>query len=98
MTHTFYSYDPLAKAAATCEYDTCWLDFARVPKDSSLNEFIDGPIMMGSVGEGFSPLMYVLPQTYRVKREPSSPYDSMIFVPYATPTQITVVSSDWMGL
>lgn len=44
--------------------------------------------MMGSVGEGFSPLMYVLPQAYRVKREPSSPYDGMIFVPYAHPTEI----------
>ena len=92
MTHTFYSYDPLAKAAATCGYETCWLDFSAVPSDSSLARYVDGPISMGSVGEGFSPFMYVLPQTYRVKREPSSPYDSMIFVPYATPTQITVVS------
>ena len=33
-------------------------------------------------------VMYVLPQAYRVKREPSSPYDSMIFVPYAHPTEI----------
>jgi len=88
MTHTFYSYDPLAKAAASGGFTTCWLDFSRVPKDSSLVECIDGPIMMGSVGEGFSPLMYVLPQAYRVKREPSAPYDSMIFVPYATPTEI----------
>ena len=55
---------------------------------SPLRAFIDGPIMMGSVGEGFSPLMWVLPQTYRVKREPSSPYDGMIFVPYAHPTEI----------
>ena len=92
MTHTFYSYDPLAKAAATCGYESCWLDFARVPNDSSLTEFIDGPIMMGSVGEGFSPLMYVLPHSYRVKREPSAPYDSMILVPYANPTEIVVAS------
>ncbi|MBQ3339198.1 MAG: erythromycin esterase family protein [Atopobiaceae bacterium] len=88
MTHTFYSHDPLAHAAATCGYERCWLDFARVPDSSPLRVCIDGPIMMGSVGEGFSPLMYVLPQTYRVKREPSSPYDSMIFVPYAHPTGI----------
>lgn len=88
MTHTFYSYDPLAKAAATCAYDSCWLDFSQVPEGSDLRALIDGPIMMGSVGEGFSPLMYVLPQAYRVKREPSSPYDSMIFVPYAHPTEI----------
>ena len=88
MTHTFYSYDPLAHAATTCGYECCWLDFARVPVDSPLRACVDGPIMMGSVGEGFSPLMYVLPQAYRVKREPSSPYDGMIFVPYAHPTEI----------
>ena len=88
MTHTFYSYDPLAHAATTCGYERCWLDFARVPVDSPLRACVDGPIMMGSVGEGFSPLMYVLPQAYRVKREPSSPYDGMIFVPYAHPTEI----------
>jgi erythromycin esterase len=88
MTHTFYSYDPLAKAADACGYDTCWLDFARVPDDAELARSIDEPIMMGSLGEMFSPLMYVLPQTYRVKREPASPYDSMIFVTHAHPTQI----------
>lgn len=88
MTHTFYSYDPLAHAAASCGYERCWLDFSRVPGGSSLRQQIDGPIMMGRVGEGFSPLMYVLPQAYRVKREPSSPYDGMIFVPYAHPTEI----------
>ena len=93
MTHTFYSYDPLAKAAATCAYESCWLDFARVPESSNLRTLIDGPIMMGSVGEGFSPLMYVLPQAYRVKREPSSPYDSMIIVPYAHPTEIRATRS-----
>ena len=88
MTHTFYSYDPLAKAAATNGFEVCWLDFAQVPADSPLRACIDEPVMMGSVGDGFSPLMYVLPQTYRVKREPASPYDSMIFVAHAHPTEI----------
>lgn len=88
MTHTFYSYDPLAKAAASCGYESCWLDFAAVPSDAPLARYIDGPISMGSVGEAFTPFMYVLPQIYRVKREPSSPYDSMILVPYAHPTEI----------
>ena len=87
-THTFYSYDPLAKAAATNGLEVCWLDFAQVPADSPLRACIDEPVMMGSVGDGFSPLMYVLPQTYRVKREPTSPYDSMIFVAHAHPTEI----------
>ena len=87
MTHTFYSYDPLAKAAATNGLEVCWLDFAHVPADSPLRACIDEPVMMGSVGDGFSPLMYVLPQTYRVKREPAIPYDSMIFVAHAHPTE-----------
>jgi erythromycin esterase len=88
ITHTFYSYDPLAKAAATNGLETCWLEFAQVPADSPLRTCIDEPIMMGSVGDAFSPLMYVLPQTYRVKREPSGIYDSMILVAHAHPTQI----------
>ena len=92
MTHTFYSYDPLAKAAATNGLEVCWLDFAQVPADSPLCTCIDEPIMMGSVGEAFSPLMYVLPQTYRVKREPAGPYDSMIFVAHAHPTEIVSTS------
>ena len=88
MTHTFFSYDPLAKAAATNGLEMCWLDFAQVPADSPLRACIDEPIMMGSVGDAFCPLMYVLPQTYRVKREPISIYDSMILVAHAHPTQI----------
>lgn len=92
MTHAFFSHDPLAKAAATNGFEVCWLDFARVPADSPLRACIDGPVMMGSVGETFSPLMYVLPQTYRVKREPASPYDSMIFVAHAHPTEIVSTS------
>ncbi|MDO4537268.1 MAG: erythromycin esterase family protein [Coriobacteriales bacterium] len=87
MTHTFYSHDPLAKAAALAGLEVCWLDFAKVPSASPLTPFIAEPIMMGSVGEGFSPLMYVLPQTYRIKRAPRDPYDSMIFVAHAHPTE-----------
>ncbi len=86
MTHTFYSYDPLAKAAALAGFEVCWLDFAKVPSASPLTPYIAEPIMMGSVGEGFSPLMYVLPQTYRIKRAPSDPFDSMVFVAHAHPS------------
>lgn len=88
MTHTFYSYDPLAKAAAKGELGCRWLDFERVPQGTGLRGCIDGTIAMGSIGEGFNVLMYVLPQAYRVKREPSKSYDSMILVPFAAPTEI----------
>lgn len=58
------------------------------PKDPPCVPYIDGPIMMGCVGEYFSLLMYVLPQSYRGKRKPSRPYDGIIFVPYAHPTEL----------
>ena len=43
---------------------------------------------MGSIGEGYSPLMAVLPMSYRVWRSPAELYDGMIFVTRASPTQI----------
>ena len=92
VTHTFFSYDPLAKAAATNGLEICWLDFAQVPADSPLRACIDEPVMMGSIGDGFNPLMYVLPQAYRIKREPATMFDSMIFVAHAHPTEIVSTS------
>ena len=43
---------------------------------------------MGSVGEGYSALMSLLPMSYRVWRSPAELYDGMILVPRATPTDI----------
>ena len=84
--HTFYSCDPLAKAAKKCGRDVCWLDFAAVPAASPLRQHIDGSIWMGSIGEGYVPLMPLLPMTYRVKGTPVKLYDGMIFVSEAHPT------------
>ena len=85
MTHTFYSYDPLAKAAKTAGLDVCWLDFSKVPADSELGKACSSYMYMGSLGEGYSPLMLVLPMTYRVYQCPSIWYDSLILVSEATP-------------
>ena len=54
---------------------------------SPLRTYVGGPIIMDSFGKGFSPLVYVLPQAYRTKQEPSGPFDGMAFVPYAYPTE-----------
>ncbi|RKM59422.1 erythromycin esterase family protein [Butyrivibrio sp. CB08] len=89
MTHTFYSYDSMAKAAKECGYDQCWLDFASIPQDSPLYGSAYKYGWMGSVGEGYSVVMNVFPMTYRVWRCPAECYDSMIFVADAHPTTIS---------
>ena len=89
MKHTFYSYDPLAKAAKKIGVDMCWLDFSKIPEDSSLREQIAGTIYMGSLGEGYNAFyMNFFPVTYRIHRCPSELYDGMIVVPEAHPTEI----------
>lgn len=81
----FYSHDPLAKAAKTAGLDVCWLDFSKVPADSELGKACSSYMYMGSLGEGYSPLMLVLPMSYRVYQCPSIWYDSLILVSEATP-------------
>lgn len=54
ITHTFYSYDLLAKAAKKAGYDMCWLDFSKVSENSKLKEQITDHVSMGSLGEGYS--------------------------------------------
>lgn len=81
ITHTFYSYDPLAKAAKKAGYDMCWLDFSKVPENSKLKEQIIDHVSMGSLGEGYSAFfMSIFPQSYRISQSPEKLYDGMIFV------------------
>ena len=61
-------------------------DLIRLPADSPLRQHIDGRMWMGSIGEGYVPLMPLLPMTYRVKGTPGVLYDAMIFVSHAHPT------------
>ena len=88
ITHTFYSYDPLAKASRKCGFDKSYLDFSRIPEDSALTEQVEGSIWMGSLGEAYSVLMNVVPRSYRVLRTPKDAYDAMIFVAKARPIEI----------
>lgn len=89
ITHTFYSYDPLAKAAKKAGYDMCWLDFSKVSENSKLKEQITDHVSMGSLGEGYSAFfMSIFPQSYRISQSPEKLYDGMIFVADAHPIEI----------
>ena len=88
ITHTFYSYDPLAKASKKSGFDVSFLDFSKVPEDSALTQYLANSISMGSLGESYSVLMNFVPRSYRVQRIPQDAYDTMIFVANATPIEI----------
>lgn len=93
MKHSFYSHDPLAKASKKCGSEISYLDFSTVPETSALRATVDEYIWMGSLGEGYNPLiMSVLPASYRVWRAPSAVYDAMIFVADASPTEIKLLA------
>lgn len=86
---TFYSYDPLAKAAKKAGFDICWLDFSKIPEDSSLKQYTAEYIYNGSLGEGYNVIIRVNPKAYyRVFDHPEKAYDSMIYVSEGTPTTI----------
>ncbi|MBR6160343.1 MAG: erythromycin esterase family protein [Bacteroidales bacterium] len=89
--HTFFSKDPLSNAAKKCRYETCWLDFSKIPDGSTLKHQIADYMWMGDVGEGYSPLMAVFPMSYRDWVSPSGLYDGVILVTNAHP--ITVLQS-----
>jgi len=86
--HTFFSHDPLAKAAKKCEYEICWLDFSKIPDSSALKQQITDYTWMGDVGEGHTPLMAILPMSYRDWVSPSGLYDGVIFVAKARPIEV----------
>lgn len=88
ITHTFYSYDPLAKASKKCGFDVSFLDFSKVPEGSLLTKHLANSISMGSLGESYSVLMNFVPRSYRVQRIPQDAYDAMIFVANASPIEI----------
>ena len=83
--HIFFSKDPLAEAAKQCGYETCWLDFSSIPESTTLSSRLSDYTWLGDVGEGYSPLMAILPQSYRDWDCPAILYNGMIFVTNAHP-------------
>lgn len=84
--HAFVSADPLAYSALKFK-GKYYLDFTKV-KDGETFELINKEINMGSLGEGYSPLMEFIPTSYRVKEVPKDLYDAMMFVYYAKPIAV----------
>lgn len=86
---TFYSHDPLAKAAKLAGFDVCWLDFSKVPNDTELSEYATDYNYMGKLGESYSIIMRLIPPSYRMFQQSAVLYDSMIFVSDASPIEIS---------
>ena len=86
--HTFFSHDPLAEAAKKCGFETCWLDFNTIPKDTGLFYRVSEYTWMGDVGEGYNPMMTIFPMAYRDWVSPAQLYDGAILVTNARPIEV----------
>ena len=77
---TFYFYDPLAKAAKRAGFNICWLDFSKIPEDSSLKQYTADYIYNGCLGEEHNLIIRTIPMSYRVFENPEMAYDSMLLI------------------
>ncbi|MDO5474947.1 MAG: erythromycin esterase family protein [Candidatus Saccharibacteria bacterium] len=67
-----------------------FLDFSKIDKNSPLYSIINSSINHGVLGEGYSIIMRVLPQTTRIKIVPTTYYDGMIFIYNVSPLDFLV--------
>lgn len=84
--HSFVSADPLAYNAKNFD-GIYYIDFDNV-NDGATKNIINSDMNMGSLGEGYSPLMTFIPTSYRINQRPTDLYDSMIFVYEASPISV----------
>lgn len=80
----FESADILAYQAK--DVGQYFLDFAAI--DDDIDKILENEINMGSLGEGYSPIMKIMPQSHRIKGNPKDYYDAMVFVYETEPTNI----------
>ena len=83
--HSFCSADILAEKARYFK-GKYYLDFASLG-DGQSKKVINSKIKMGSLGEGYSFLMKIVPKTHRVEEVPSKLYDGMYFIYEASPIE-----------
>ena len=88
ITRKFYSADPLANTAHALGMDITYLDFNKLQKSEKIKKIINQSMLMGSLGEGYSFLNKILPNSYRINDVPAELYDGMIIVINASPTDI----------
>lgn len=86
--HSFCSADPLAAQAKRLG-GSYYLDFAGVSEGGETYTLLHSAMTMGSLGEGYTFLMKLLPQSYRTADIPAELYDAMIFVYGASPITLT---------
>lgn len=86
--HSFCSADPLAAQAKRLG-GSYYLDFAGVSEGGETYTLLHSAMTMGSLGEGYTFLMKLLPQSYRTADIPTELYDAMIFVYSASPITLT---------
>lgn len=86
--HSFCSADPLAAQAKSLG-GSYYLDFAGVSEGGETYTLLHSAMTMGSLGEGYTFLMKLLPQSYRTADIPTELYDAMIFVYSASPITLT---------
>ena len=86
--HSFCSADPLAAQAKRLG-GSYYLDFAGVSEGGETYTLLHSAMTMGSLGEGYTFLMKLLPQSYRTADIPAELYDAMIFVYSASPITLT---------
>ncbi|WP_246541206.1 erythromycin esterase family protein [Peptoniphilus ovalis] len=90
--HSFTSADPLAYSARKFN-GKYYLDFSNV-KEGDTHKIINSKINMGSLGEGYSWVMKLMPTSYRIKEKPADLYDAMIFIYYAKPINVIEQKGD----
>ena len=78
----------MANTAHALGMDMTYLDFNKLQKSEKIKEIINKNMLMGSLGEGYSFLNKILPNSYRINDVPAELYDGMIIVKNATPTDI----------
>lgn len=67
-----------------------FLDFSKISEDNPIYQIINSPVNHGSLGEGYSLIMKLLPQATRIKITPTRYYDGMIFIYNVSPLDFLV--------
>ncbi len=85
--HSFTSADVLAYNAKY--YDgSYYLRFDELSDNADAMRLFESGINMGSLGEGYSFMMKILPSSHRINGNPMNYFDSMIFVYKAEPIEV----------
>lgn len=85
--YTFCSADPLAKSAKHF-FGSYYLRFDKLPLDSETYQIVNAPMYTGSLGEGYSFMMHLLPTSHRIQIPPANMYNAMIFTYEAEPIEV----------